>query len=123
MTYDPRESINPRAFAVRHALLEELQRRQASAAGEARALFAELARAIEVSYDASAKGFAIRAGESAALQLPLDAFHLYDTRGDASIAGAPVKDPVLAANRAKAAAIVEQLVAPFAAARRAGGGA
>jgi hypothetical protein len=57
MLYEPRESINPRAFAVRHALLEELEFRQRHAGGDSeRARIAALARAIDVAYDASTRG-------------------------------------------------------------------
>ena len=111
MLYEPRESINPRAFALRHALLEELKLRQRRASGDAeRERLAALARALDLAYDAATRHFTVRAGE-ARVEVPLDAFRFFEARTDAATAQWRREDEVLQANRALAAGVIDQLSA------------
>ncbi|MBM3907191.1 MAG: hypothetical protein FJ363_03820 [Gemmatimonadetes bacterium] len=112
MLYEPRESINPRTFALRHALLEELKFRQRSAGDTAaRAALTALARALDVSYDATAREFVVRGAGPSAHRVPLDALQLYEPRRDAKVPSWDRQDEVLAANRAFAGRLVDTLLA------------
>lgn len=108
MPYEPRESINPRTFALRHALLEELKLRQQRLAGDAgREQLVALARALEVSYDAATRCFTVLGGD-APCEVPLDALRLYESRMDSTAAAWQREDEILRANRALAARVVDQ---------------
>ncbi len=112
MIYEPRESINPRAFALRHALLEELKLRQLRAADDTRcAEFAALARALEVSYDSARRSFSVHGVGSTSCDVALDALQLYEPREDAADVVWQRVDARLAANRALAAQLIDQLLA------------
>ena len=112
MLFEPREPINPRAFAVRHVLLEEIQRRQeAVPAGRARDRLAALARAIDVGYTVETRCYAVRAAGTTALEVPLAAFRFYQQREDASPDSAALRDVILDANRDQARRIIDALVA------------
>lgn len=107
--YEPRESINLRAFALRHALLDEIRFRRAGTVDATRRdALSTLARVIEVSYDAPSRSFVVQAAD-ARVDVPLRDFRFYEARADASTAGAR-EDVVLSANRARAAALVDTLL-------------
>jgi len=111
MTYEPRESINPRTFALRHALLEELKLRQQRVAGESgREPLIALARALDVAYDASARHFVVRGRDGASCDVPLETLRLYEHRTDAAAAEWQRDDEILRANRALAARVIDQLL-------------
>jgi len=110
MSYEPRESINPRTFALRHALLEELKLRQQRVVGEpARARLVTLARALDVSYDAGARQFVVRGCDGASCDVPLASLRLYEPRTDAAATSWQRDDEILRANRALAARVIDQL--------------
>ena len=109
MLYEPRESINPRTFALRHALLEELKRRQGLLRGDVgREPLVALARALDVSYDASTRRYVVR-GNDATVEVPLEAFRCYVPRTDASSGHWEQEDEILRANRALTSSIIDQL--------------
>lgn len=111
MLYEPRESINPRTFALRHALLEELKRRQGRLQGDVgRESLVALARALDVSYDTSTRCYVVR-GDDAMVEVPLEAFRCYVPRTDASSAHWEQADEILRANRALTSGIIDQLIA------------
>jgi hypothetical protein len=110
MSYEPRESINPRTFALRHALLEELKLRQQRLADDAgRARLVALARGLDVSYDAARRYFVVRASDGASCDVPLEDLRLYEPRTDAAAAEWQRDDEILRANRALAARVIDQL--------------
>jgi hypothetical protein len=109
MLYEPRESINPRTFALRHALLEELKRRQGPLRGDVgREPLAALARALDVSYDASTRCYVVR-GSGATVEVPLEAFRCYVPRTDASATHWQREDELLRTNRALTSRVIDQL--------------
>ena len=109
MLYEPRESINPRTFALRHALLEELKRRQGLLQdGVGREPLAALARALDVSYDAATRRYVVR-GVDARVEVPIEAFRCYVARTDASPAHWEQEDEILRANRALTSSVIDQL--------------
>lgn len=111
MLYEPRESINPRTFALRHALLEELKRRQGLLHGDVgREPLVALARALDVSYDASTRRYVVR-GNDAMVEVPLEAFRCYVPRTDASAAHWQREDELLRANRTLTSSVIDQLAA------------
>jgi len=113
MLYEPRESINPRTFALRHALLEELKLRLHRVSGDAgRAPLVELARALDVSYDGATRRFVVRGPKGALGEVPLEALRLYEPRVDATAADWQRDDDILRANRALAARLIDELLAP-----------
>ena len=111
MLYEPRESINPRTFALRHALLEELKRRQwlLEAADAAHAPLAALARALDVSYDTSTRRYRVSDG-AAVIEVQIEAFRCYAPRTDASTTEWQQVDPILRANRALVSNVIDQFV-------------
>jgi hypothetical protein len=110
MSYEPRESINPRTFALRHALLEELKLRQQRLVGDSgRERLVALARALDVAYDASARHFVVRGSDGASCDVPLEALRLYEQRADAASAEWQRNDEILRSNRALAAWVIDQL--------------
>jgi hypothetical protein len=111
MPYEARESINPRIFALRHALLEELKRRQGLLQDDVgREAFVALARALDVSYDATTRHYVVH-GSGAKAEVPLDAFRCYAPRIDASAAQWQREDEILEANRTLASSVIDQLAA------------
>ena len=112
MLYEPRESINPRTFALRHALLEELKRRQGLLSGDVgREPLVALARTLDVSYDASTRRYVVRSND-AMVEVPLEAFRCYVPRTDASTTNWQREDELLRANRALTSSVIDQLTAP-----------
>lgn len=111
MLYEPRESINPRTFALRHALLEELKRRQwlLHDASDREPLIA-LARALDVAYETSTRRYVVRAND-AMVEVPLEAFRCYVARTDASTTQWQQEDDILRANRALMSGVIDQLAA------------
>lgn len=114
MPYEPRESIHPRAFALRHALLEELKLRLHRLSGDVgREQLVALARALEVSYDAPARQFIVTGLHGASCEVPLDDLRLYQPRTDATATEWQRDDEILRANRALAARLIDRLSAPL----------
>ncbi|MHB8839055.1 MAG: hypothetical protein ACYC7F_08905 [Gemmatimonadaceae bacterium] len=111
MLYEPRESINPRTFALRHVLLEELKLRLQRTTGDAaRAPLVALARALDVSYDNHGRRFLVSGATGVSCEVPLGALRLYAPRVDAAAADWQRGDEILRANRALAAGLVDQLL-------------
>lgn len=109
MLYEPRESINPRTFALRHALLEELKRRQGLLRDDVgRASLVTLARALDVSYDATTRHYVVRGGD-AMVEVPLEAFRCFVPRTDASSEHWEQEDEILRANRALTSSVIDRL--------------
>jgi len=109
MLYEPRESINPRIFALRHALLEELKRRQWLLPDDtARAPLAALARALDVSYDVPTRRYVVRGG-GMMVEVPLEAFRCYAPRTDVSSTQWQQEDEILRANRVLTSRVIDQL--------------
>lgn len=110
LLYEPRESINPRTFALRHALLEELKRRQWLLDADAgREPLAALARALDVSYDTSTRCYRVSDG-GAVIEVPLAAFRCYVPRTDASTTQWQQEDEILRANRELVSNVIDQFV-------------
>ena len=110
LLYEPRESINPRTFALRHALLEELKRRQWLFDADAdREPLDTLARALDVSYDTATRRYRVTDG-SAVIEVPIEAFRCYAPRTDASSTQWQQEDPILRANRDLASRVIDQFV-------------
>ncbi len=114
MLYEPRESINPRIFALRHVLLEELKLRQRRVTGDAgRNQLAALARALDVSYDVAMRQFIVRGSGGVSCEVPLTEVRLFEPRSDATADATPDawqrEDEILRANRALAARVIESL--------------
>ena len=110
MSYEPRESIHPRTFALRHALLEELKLRQQRLAGAAgRERLVALARDLEVSYEPATRHFVVRGSGGATSDVRLEDFKLYEPRTDAQAATWQREDEILRANRALAARLIDRL--------------
>lgn len=82
--YHDRESIQPRAFALRHLVIQEVKFRKHGPLGDAeRAVLDRVARGVEVDYDAAAHTFVVRCEGADAQRLPFDALTLYH-RGDST---------------------------------------
>lgn len=111
MLYEPRESINPRTFALRHALLEELKLRQRRADEPGRAPLAELARALDVSYETAGRQFVVLGSHGASCQVALTDVRLYEARADAAGSSWQREDDILKANRRLAASVIDRLLA------------
>ncbi len=112
--YDPREPIHPRAFALRHAVLEEVKARRHGTPAPDPATEAALvaaARAVEVAWDADRHGFAVRAGDAEVALVPLADFRVYERRPADAPVIADRTDPALAANRALAARLLDGVLA------------
>lgn len=80
--YHDRESIQPRAFALRHLVIQEVKFRKSAPLGDAeRARLDRIARGVDVDYDATAHAFVLRCEGIEMRRLPLDALTFY-RRGD-----------------------------------------
>jgi hypothetical protein len=110
LLYEPRESINPRTFALRHALLEELKRRQWLLDADANSEPLDtLARALDVSYDTATRRYHVTNGR-VVIEVPIEAFRCYAPRTDASSTQWQQEDPILRANRDLASSLIDQFV-------------
>ncbi|MBW7933021.1 MAG: hypothetical protein H3C62_05275 [Gemmatimonadaceae bacterium] len=109
MSYEPRESINPRTFALRHALLEELKHRQRGG-GALRDEWTALARALDVSYEPETRQFVVRGVGGASQRVPFGAMQLYESRADVGRGDWRREDEVLRANRTLAAHLIDALL-------------
>ncbi len=111
MLYEPRESINPRTFALRHVLLEELKLRLQRTTGDAgRHELVALASALDVSYDHAARRYIVSGVGAVSCEVPLGDLRLYESRTDALAADWQRDDEILRENRALAARVVDQLL-------------
>ncbi len=119
--YPNREAINPRAFALRHLIVDEVKRRKLSGsftADEVRKLDA-LARSVSVSYSGSKSGYEIALNGKVTACLENDHITLF-LRGDSESAAqaqkdlvigfAVGKDLILEKNRATIRALVDELL-------------
>jgi hypothetical protein len=111
--YADRDSINPRAFAVRHMIIEEIKFRLRAGALQRDAL-ERVARGVTVEYDSMTRGFVIALEGAEVRRLPLDSLALYH-RGDTASAvqerGDDVRrwDAALERNRAVIRALVDEM--------------
>lgn len=111
--YADRDSINPRAFAVRHMIIEEVKFRLRAGALQRGAL-ERVARGVTVDYDSASRGFVIALEGAEVRRLPLDSLALYH-RGDAASAvqerGADVRhwDSALERNRMVIRGLVDEM--------------
>ncbi len=84
--YHDRESIQPRAFALRHLIIQEVKFRKHAPLGDAeRARLDRIARGVDVDYDATAHAFVVRCEGVEVRRLPFDALTLFQ-RGDGAAA-------------------------------------
>lgn len=124
MTGDPayvdRESIQPRAFAVRHLIIQEVKfRKGQSPDATTRERLDRVARGVEVEYDTRAHCFVLCCEGVERRRLPLDAFTLY-FRGDSQHStqrcdGDPRHwDVALEENRRLVATLVREMAAALA---------
>lgn len=80
--YHDRESIQPRAFSLRHLVIQEVKFRKNGPLGDAeRAVLDRIARGVDVDYDAAAHAFVVRCEGTEMRRLPLDALTFYQ-RGE-----------------------------------------
>jgi hypothetical protein len=111
--YADRDSINPRAFAVRHMIIEEVKFRLRAGAPQREAL-ERVARGVTVDYDGASRGFVIALEGAEVRRLPLDGLALYH-RGDSTNAvqerGLDVRhwDSALERNRLVIRALVDDM--------------
>ena len=111
--YADRDSINPRAFAVRHMIIEEIKFRLRAGAMQREAL-ERVARGVTVDYDGATRGFVIAFEGAEVRRLPLDSLALYH-RGDTTTAvqerGSDVRhwDSALERNRIVIRALVDEM--------------
>ncbi len=120
--YHERESIQPRAFAVRHLVIQEVKFRKQRAPGAAlEALLDRVARGVDVEYEAATHAFIIRCERLEIRRMPLAAFALY-ARGDHTAphnvpdATARRWDHALESNRARVVTLVDAMLAALLAA-------
>lgn len=96
--YADRESINPRAFAVRHLVIQEVKFRKAAMPGNDAFQHAQLdrvARGVDVSYDSGSHALVVRCEGVAIRRVLLDELPLY-ARGDTAV---PANQPLTDARR------------------------
>lgn len=107
--YPERDSIDPRAFAFRHMLLEEIKTRKIN--GDRRPELAELARGLSVTYAPHDKVYIVKVDGEQSIQVGADEVLLYQRgeRDDSTVAYGR-EDPILAVNNRLAVAIVEDLL-------------
>jgi hypothetical protein len=115
--YHDRESIQPRAFALRHLLVQDIKfRLQRATAATPRTALERIARGADFEYDGATREFAARFEGAEVQRYPLDAFVLYH-RGDlasaqqARDADTQHWDRALEQNRRTMAALVDALLA------------
>jgi len=76
--YHDRESIQPRAFALRHLVIQEVKFRKNAPLGDAeRPVLDRIARGVDVDYDAAAHAFVVRCEGAEVRRLPFDALTFY----------------------------------------------
>ena len=121
--YHDRESIQPRAFAVRHLVIQEVKFRKLRVADEAqRAMLDRVARGADVEYDAATHSFVIRCDGIQIRRAPLDGFALYergDNKAPHAVPEANVRhwDSALESNRRLVSEIVDAMIASLTGAR------
>ena len=76
-----RESIHPRAFAVRHLIIQDVKFRKLGASGSDTTVLDRVARGVDVGYDGETRTLVVRFEGSEIDRLPLGGLALY-TRGD-----------------------------------------
>jgi hypothetical protein len=115
--YAGRESIQPRAFAVRHLIIQEVKFRKAQPLADAeRRALDRVARGAEVEYDAASRRYVVRCEGVVVRFLPFSVLALY-TRGDGeAIRQRRGDDPrhwdvALEENRREVAQLVGEMVA------------
>lgn len=115
--YEDRESIHPKAFAIRHLVIQEVKFRKAGADAATSARLDRIARGIEVEYDTLAHAFVVRCEGTTVRHIGLETLTLY-ARGDTAVAHQRRDDHdvrhwdmALEENRRYIAALVDDLVA------------
>lgn len=82
--YEDRQSINPRAFAVRHLIIQEIKFRKTGSGGgstNTTAVLDRIARGADVTYDGDSRTLVVRFEGAEVRRIPLGGLELY-TRGD-----------------------------------------
>lgn len=111
-----RESIHPRAFAVRHLIIQDVKFRKMDASGSDTTVLDRVARGAEVVYDGETRAIVVRFEGSEIDRLPLGTLSLY-VRGDTANAAHDRRDDVrhwdgaLEDNRAAIRDLVDRLIA------------
>jgi hypothetical protein len=107
--YEDRDSINPRAFAVRHMIIETVKTRLRRG-GNGRAVLERIARGAGVEYDATTRSFVISLEGNEVRRMPLDSLALYVHGDDAGRAN-DVRhwDTVLEENRRIVGGLVDEM--------------
>ena len=120
--YADRESINPRAFAVRHLVIQEVKFRKAATptpGAQEQARLDRVARGVDVSYDGSSHTLVVRCESAEIRRVPLDELPLF-SRGDTAapgnrpLADARHWDTALETNRQVVRALVDTMLASLA---------
>lgn len=79
--YTDRDSINPRAFAVRHLIIQEVKFRKGRAAARDAVVLDRIARGADVVYDGATRQLVVRCEGADIRRIPLNGLTLY-ARGD-----------------------------------------
>ena len=83
--FHDRESIQPRAFAVRHLVIQEVKfRKQRQLDTSTLLLLERAARGADIEYDAGSHSFIVRCEGMELRRIPMDALTLY-SRGDSAV--------------------------------------
>lgn len=107
--YPSRDSIDPRAFAVRHMILEEIKTRKLR--GDRNTKLNQLAREVSVTCTPRDRVYVVSVGNNPCATIPMSEILLYQ-RGDGGEGreANPKDDPILASNNQVAASIVDSLL-------------
>jgi hypothetical protein len=118
--FHDRESIQPRAFAVRHLVIQEVKfRKQRQPDVLHLTLLERVARGVEVEYDAGPHGFIVRCEGRDVRRIPMHALSLY-ARGDSAAVTQRTTgdlqhwDAALEDNRREIALLVDEMLAMLA---------
>ncbi len=114
--FHDRESIQPRAFAVRHLVIQEVKfRKQRQPDASTLLLLERAARGADIEYDAGSHSFIVRCEGTELRRIPMDALTLY-SRGDSAAVPQRITDELqhwdtaLEENRRQIAALVTDML-------------
>ena len=114
--FHDRESIQPRAFAVRHLVIQEVKfRKQRQPDASTLRLLERVARGADIEYDAGSHSYVVRCEGTELRRIPMDALSLY-SRGDSAAVTQRTTDDLrhwdaaLEENRRQIAALVDDML-------------
>ena len=115
--FHDRESIQPRAFAVRHLVIQEVKfRKQRQPDTPTLLLLERAARGADIEYDAGSHSFIVRCEGTELRRIPMDALSLY-SRGDSAAVTQRTTDDLrhwdaaLEENRRRISALLDDMLA------------